>query len=187
MKFISNQNGFTYILALTVIMIMGIMLGMVGQSWKTIKQRELEEELIYRGDQVAEVVYQKLVCKNSNMAQNTVNPFLWTINSPNGTVLDVLVNIGMDERCMNGATRKFRLRPSAIIDPMTGKQWKIEPPVGDITRFAGVRSESTAEPFRKSFKDKYDSQLLDDKKQYSDWVFTWELKKPVPQSQNLKR
>lgn len=184
MKFVSNQNGFTYILALTVIMIMGIMLGMVGQSWKTIKQRELEEEMIYRGDQVAELIYQRHLCMGLTPPQN-----LWTItNSVNGTILDDLV-IGKEENCptKNRIRKKYRLRSSAIIDPMTNKQWQIVKPVGDITRFAGVMSESTDEPFRKSFKDKYDSQLLDEKKQYSDWQFTWELKKSVPQSQNLPR
>ncbi len=84
MKILSNQNGFTYILALTVVMIMGIMLCMVGQSWKSIKQRELEDEVIFRGDQVAELVYQKLLCKNAILTQNTVNQFLWTINIPQG-------------------------------------------------------------------------------------------------------
>ena len=91
MKAIGNQNGFTYILALTVVMIMGIMLGMVGQSWETIKQRELEEELVFRGDQVAEVVYQKMLCNNSKMDPGKVNQSLWPVNSPNGTILDDLV------------------------------------------------------------------------------------------------
>jgi Tfp pilus assembly protein PilE len=181
MKMISNQNGFTYILALTVIMIMGIMLGMVGQSWKTIKQRELEEELIFRGDQVAEIVYQKLLCQNASLAQDKVILFLWTTNSPNGTVLDDLV-IGKEERCTGGITKKFRIRASAILYPMTNKPWKIAKPVGDDTRFAGVMSESLDEPFRKSFEKIYDSKLLDGKKHYSEWVFTWELKQSLPKT-----
>ncbi|MGB9081609.1 MAG: type II secretion system protein [Desulfuromonadaceae bacterium] len=179
MKLISNKNGFTYIFVLTVVMIMGIMLGMVGQSWKTIKQRELEEEMIFRGDQVAELVYQLLLYKNSNLAPNTVNLFLWPINSPKGTILDELVDI-KTETFGNKPPKKFRLRPSAAIDPMTNKQWQIVKPVGDVTRFAGVMSESTDEPFKKSFKNIYDSNLLDEKKQYSDWLFTWELKKSLP-------
>ncbi len=183
MKTLANQNGFTYILALTVLMIMGVMLGMVGQSWKTLKQRDLEDEMIYRGDQVAEIIYQKLLCNNkANLTQNAVIPFLWTINSPNGTVLDDLV-IGKDERCTNNPSQKFRLRKSATIDPLTNKQWQIIKPVGDPTRFAGVMSESTTEPFRKSFKSLYDSALLDDKKQYSDWQFTVELKQIQNQTQ----
>ncbi|MBI5483408.1 MAG: hypothetical protein HY888_02970 [Deltaproteobacteria bacterium] len=166
-------------MALTIVMVMGIMLGMVGQSWKSVKQRELEEEMIFRGDQVAELVYQKLLCKNAILTQNTVNQFLWTVNTPKGTILDDLVS-GRDEACVNGVARKFRLRPSAAIDPLTNSQWQIVKPTGDTTRFAGVVSESSEEPFRKSFQSIYDSKMLDDKKQYSEWTFTWELKKPVP-------
>lgn len=184
MKIIVNQNGFTYILALTIVMIMGIMLGMVGQSWKTIAQRELEEELIYRGDQVAEIIYQELLCKNATPLPSN----LWPIHSPNGTVLDDLV-IGKEERCANGTTRKFRLRASATLDPMTDTPWRMISPLEDPTRFSGVASNSTKEPFRKSFKGIYDSYLLDNLYKYSDWSFTWELKQPQgqrqPQNQNI--
>lgn len=182
MNVITNQNGFTYIFALTVVIIMGIMLGMVGQSWKTVKQRELEEELIYRGDQVAEVINQGYLCKNKNSQQTqiTENLNLWTINSPNGTILDDLV-IGKEERCANGINKKFRLRPSAALDPKTNEQWQIITPVGDATRFSGVASDSMEEPMRKSFREIYDSKLLDDKKHYSEWVFTRELKQTLPQ------
>lgn len=184
MKIVTNQNGFSYILALTVVMIMGIMLGMAGQSWRAVKQRELEDEMIFRGDQIAELVYQRLLCKNAVLSQNSVNSqFLWTTKSPNGTILDDLV-IGKDENCMNGPPRKFRLRASAALDPMTNKPWRLVPPVGDATRLKGVASDSTEEPFRKSFKAIYDSRLLDEKKQYSDWEFTWELKLTSPQNLN---
>lgn len=186
MKIIANQNGFTYILALTIVMIMGIMLGMVGQSWKTIKQRELEEELIFRGDQVAELVYQGSLCKSATPGDQN----MWPVNSPKGTGLDDLVT-GKEERCINGTTRKFRLRASAALDPMTNKPWQIVKPVGDATHFLGVASDSKKEPFRKSFKEIYDTNsiYLDDRATYSDWSFTWELKQPVlqNQTQNLPR
>ena len=186
MRVIRNQDGFTYILALTVVMIMGIMLGMVGQSWKVVKQRELEDEMIFRGDQVAELIYQSLLCNNPGLAQNMVNQFLWPVNSPTGTVLDDLVN-GKEERCANGTIKRFRLRVSASLDPTTNSQWKIASPVGDTTRFSGVVSDSTKEPLRKNFKSLYDSKQLDEKKQYSEWLFTWELKQSLPQNQNLPR
>ena len=175
-KIMANQNGFSYILVLTVVMIMGIMLGLVGQSWKTIKQRELEEEMIFRGDQIAELIYQKTLCTRVT----DINQNLWMINSPNGTVLNDLV-IGKEERCFQAPNKKFRLRPSTIIDPMTNKQWKLESPVGSADRFAGVRSESGSaeKPFRQDFKAMYDSELLNNKDKYSDWAFTWELKKPA--------
>lgn len=175
MKSLSNQNGFSYILVLTVIMIMGITLGMVGQSWKSIAQRELEEEMIYRGDQVAELVYQRSLCMGLKPPLN-----LWVFaDSANGTILNDLV-IGREEGCpVKGGRKKYRLRPSAIIDPMTGKQWKIVTYPGDATRFAGVASESSKEPLRKSFQNIYDSALLNEKNQYSEWAFTWELKIPA--------
>lgn len=180
MKTIANQNGFTYILALTIVMIMGIMLGMVGQSWKTFKQRELEEEMIFRGDQVAELIYQKILCNTNPNTGANINSFLWQNNYPKGTVLDGLVE-GVEDGCFNPPKRrKFRLRASAALDPMTNKQWLIVKPVGDATRFAGVMSGSKEEPLRKSFKEIYDSKLLDDKKQYSDWEFRWELKQFQP-------
>lgn len=172
----ANQNGFSYILVLTVVMIMGIMLGLVGQSWKTIKQRELEEEMIFRGDQIAEVVYQRLKCKNAVLPPKDAN-FYWLITSPNGTILDDLVT-GKDESC-KGTTKKLRIRPSAILDPMTNKKWNIESPVGYADRFAGVKSESTEKPFKQSFKNIYDSEQLDGKQKYSEWLFTWELKNPA--------
>ena len=177
-KIMANQNGFSYIMVLTLVMIMGIMLGLVGQSWKTIKQRELEEEMIFRGDQIAEIVYQRSLC----MGLKDFNQNLWPLsNSPNGTILDDLV-VGKEEGCpTKGGRKKYRIRASAIIDPMTNKQWKLESPVGSADRFAGVRSESgsTEKPFRQDFKAMYDSELLNNKDKYSDWAFTWELKKPA--------
>ena len=184
MKLISNQNGFTYILALTVVIIMGIMLGMVGQSWKTIVQRELEEEMIFRGDQVAEIVYQGSLCKKQIAPlPNMVNQNLWLVNSPSGTALDDLIN-GKEELCSDKTTKKFRLRVSATLDPLTNKQWQIVTPVGDTAHFSGVMSDSMEEPFRKSFKDIYDSNVLDNKPTYSEWQFTKELKQPLSQNQN---
>lgn len=185
MKIITNQNGFTYILALTIVIIMGIMLGMVGQSWQKIKQRELEEEMIFRGDQVAEIIYQGLLCKNAKPEYPAANQLLWPIDSPSGTVLDALVN-GKEDLCTNGTTKKFRLRPSATLDPTSGRQWQIVNPIGDNTRFAGVVSDSSDEPLRQKFSSTYDSQLLDDKKHYNEWQFTWELKKNAPQNQSVK-
>jgi len=51
-----NQSGFTYITALMLVMVIGIMLGMAGQSWKTIMQREREKELLFRGSQIKEAI-----------------------------------------------------------------------------------------------------------------------------------
>lgn len=51
-----NNRGFTLIAALTIIVLMGIALGAVGKSWKTIMKREREKELIFRGNQIKEAL-----------------------------------------------------------------------------------------------------------------------------------
>ena len=179
-----TQRGFTFPMVLSIMVVMGIMLGMVGQSWKTAKQRDYEEELVFRGDQVADLLYQKILCSSpvkGNLTPAQVIPLLWTAASPKGTVLDDLVG-GMEVRCVNGTVKKFRLRPSATVDPFTNKQFLIVNPVGNNNLFSGVSSSAPGIPFKKSFKDIYDSVLLDEKKLYSEWQFTWELKQPIIQT-----
>jgi type II secretory pathway pseudopilin PulG len=187
MKIFTNQNGFTYILALTIVMIMGIMLGMVGQSWQLIKQRELEEELLFRGDQVGEVIYQRLLCKKATLVlpQPADLNLFWPVKSVNGTVLDDLVKNGLIESC-SGVNTLFRLRPSAAIDPFTNNVWDfvtqntplpplVPPPPGSNDRFLGVKSASTSYPIMQNFSSIYAIRDLDRKLSHSDWHFTWRL------------
>src|ERR1035437_4656235 len=51
-----NRNGFTFLTAIFMVMIIGIMLGLTGQSWKTIMKREREKELLFRGSQIKEAI-----------------------------------------------------------------------------------------------------------------------------------
>src|SRR6185369_7194883 len=55
-KTTTNRNGFTFLMAIFMVMIIGIMLGMTGQSWKTIMKREREKELLFRGSQIKEAI-----------------------------------------------------------------------------------------------------------------------------------
>lgn len=175
MKNRPNQHGFTYILAMTMVMIMGIMLGMTGQLWKTIMQREREEELIFRGSQVAGALYQRMACMQANFNPNAPpNVLNQSLPAMTPDVLETLVN--PDTRCFDGKQRKF-LRRSATIDPMTSDKWKLLPSPTDPGRVAGVASNSTKEPFKKGgFPDEL--APLAEQSQYSDWKFTWDLKKP---------
>lgn len=201
---LKNAHGFTYLAVLTIVIIMGIMLAMVGQSWKTITQRELEEELLYRGNQVADVVYQKLLCKNANFSQQTVNQFLWNVKTANGTILDDLVKTGVQENCVNSGQKTFRLRPSAALDPFTNEPWEIVTPAtpvpqiassvqpatestvvlkpvantatsSDTTRFSGVKSRSVLKPFKQKFHPPDEPPLPNQTNHYNEWFFTWEL------------
>lgn len=153
-RMLSNNRGFTMIATLTVVVIIGIMMSMSVQSWKTIKQRDLEEELIFRGDQVAEIVYQRLACKGAKMEPGAVEQFFWPAQSANGTILDDLA-IGKDERCTDGSNRKFRLRRTAIIDPLTNEPWQLLP--AGTNMFSGVASKGKGTPFKKDFRDLYDN------------------------------
>ncbi len=168
MKILTNQNGFTYILALTLVMIMGIMLGMVGQSWKTIKQREQEKELLFRGSQIKEAI------------ENWNNPnYPKPGSKPRHPIMDLkdllqdpysLTKIKflpqnyadvVDEKNQKCAPDCAKLK--IYQDPMTGKEWTIIRGTnvnGVVTvnpasqgGIIGVASKSDENPFRTDFKD----------------------------------
>jgi len=146
MKSKLNQQGFTYILALMIMVIMGIMLGIVGQSWKTILQRDREEELLFRGTQIKQAIE--------------------TWYKKRKTPLRDLKDLVLDPNSLT----KVRYLRRLYTDPMTNKEWTvISDPNKGIT---GVASTSTLKPFKVGgFPD--DLKDLADKKQYSDWRFVY--------------
>jgi type II secretory pathway pseudopilin PulG len=158
-----NDRGFTYLMALMIIMVMGIMLGMVGQSWKTIMQREREQELIFRGTQIMEAIGR------------------WRKPKPGGhvvTPLRDLKDLLQDPRTLT-TTRYLR---RLYTDPMTGKEWKVitDPNLG----ITGVASTSDAKPLKVGgFPEGFES--LEKKEKYSDWLFVYTMldKKPVTNAQ----
>ena len=173
MKIMANQNGFTYILALTIVMIMGIMLGMVGQSWKTIMQREREKELIFRGSQIKEAI------ENWNNPKYTVPGGTPRVPRPLMDLKDLLLDSNsltplrflphsyaakLDDTNPKCAPDCAKIK--VYQDPMTGKEWTIirgivtatptltaGNPVGGMSGIVGVASKSDEVPFRTDFKD----------------------------------
>ncbi len=173
MKYLTNQNGFTYILALTIVMIMGIMLGMVGQSWKTIRQRELEKELLFRGSQIKEAI------------ENWYNPN-YTIPGVPPKLRPQITDL-KDLLLAPSSLTKMRFLPQHYAvevddknpmcapdcaklkiyqDPMTGKEWTIirgiknnttnkfsENPGSQSGAIIGVASKSEGHPLKIYFKD----------------------------------
>jgi hypothetical protein len=155
-----------------MVMIMGIMLGLTGQSWKTIMKREREKELIFRGSQIKEAI------------ENWNNP-TYTVNGAklNGAphqlmdLKDLLKNPytltplqylphhyaqKLDDKNPKCAPDCAQLK--IYQDPMTGKEWTLIRGTvdnnGNITPNAaagiiGVASKSEEEPLRTelSFKD----------------------------------
>ena len=152
-----GNQGFTYIATLMIVMVMGIMLGVVGQSWKTAMLREREEELIFRGTQYKDAITR------------------WNKPRPGqhiATPLRDLKDLLQDPR--SPQTTKYLRK--LYQDPVTGKEWNvIKDPVRGIV---GVASTSDAAPLKKGgFPD--DLKELSDKQKYSEWqfVFTTQVQK----------
>jgi type II secretory pathway pseudopilin PulG len=168
MNIFTNQNGFTYILALTIVMIMGIMLGMAGQSWKTIKQREQEKELLFRGSQIKEAI------ENWNNPNFTVQGGAKRVPRPLMDLKDLLLDTNSLNKIkflpQNYAAKVDDTNPKCAPDcarlkiyqdPMTGKEWTVIRGIvsaipgsqgGTISGIIGVASKSDEVPFRTDFK-----------------------------------
>ncbi len=165
MKIIANQNGFTYILALTIVMIMGIMLGMVGQSWKTIKQREQEKELLFRGSQIKEAI-ENWYNPNYTKQSQVIRPLMDLkdlLQNPNSlSKIRYLPHTYAAEVSENPKCAPDCPKLKINQDPMTGKEWTIFR--GNVARdgnvtpnpsggIVGIASKSDETPFRTDFKD----------------------------------
>lgn len=146
-----GRQGFTYLATLTIVMVMGIMLGVIGQSWKTVMQREREEELIFRGQQIKDAIGRWY---KPRAGQHAATP------------LRDLKDLLEDPRSVS-TTRYLR---RMYLDPMTGKEWKV---IGDPAKgIIGVASTSDAKPFKTGgFPD--DLADLANKQKYSDWLFVY--------------
>ncbi|HEY3308718.1 MAG TPA: type II secretion system protein [Desulfuromonadaceae bacterium] len=151
MKNSLNCKGFTYLTALMLVMVMGIMLGAIGQSWKSIMQREREEELIFRGRQ-----YKAALERWHN--PNTVR------GDHVRTKLNDLKDLLQDPRTLTTVRYLRRL----YTDPLTGKEWHtISDPTWGII---GVASTSEKQPLKiGDFPD--DLKDLSGKQRYNEWLF----------------
>ena len=144
-RILKRRDGFSLLLAMTIIVIMGIVLGLTGQSWRTVMKREREKELLFRGSQIKEAI-------ESWRRQSVTVP----INDLNDLV-----------KFRNPKVRHLR---RLYADPMTGKpNWRLIPDknLGII----GVASTSEEEPLKKSFANISSLSGLTGKKKYSEWEF----------------
>ena len=166
---VMNRNGFTFLTAIFMVMIIGIMLGLTGQSWKTIMKREREKELLFRGSQIKEAI------ENWNNPKYTVpgvaprsrvhplNDLKDLLQDPYTlTPLRYLPHsyaAELDDKNPKCAPDCAKLK--VYQDPMTGKEWTIIRGTvanGVVTLnqtggIVGVASKSEEEPLRTDFKD----------------------------------
>jgi Tfp pilus assembly protein PilE len=167
-----NRNGFTFLTAIFMVMIIGIMLGLTGQSWKMVMKREREKELLFRGSQIKEAI------------ENWYNPRYTVPGVPPRARVHALMDLkdlfqdpysltpvrylphtyaieldGKSEKCAPDCAKLKLLQ-----DPMTGKEWTIIR--GNLTDgnvaastnaqgagIIGIASKSDEEPIRTNFKD----------------------------------
>lgn len=150
-----SAAGFTYIAALVMVVVTGIMLGAIGQSVSAIMQREREKELIFRGLQYRDALER------------------WSKKNPGGVGLQVNTLKDLEDKLVNGGSglkREPFLR-KIYTDPITGNDFVL---IRDATTkvVQGVKSSSNKEPFK---ADNFPEVIKDfkGKKKYSEWEFVY--------------
>jgi type II secretory pathway pseudopilin PulG len=181
----------TYIVVLTMVVIIGISIGAANQEWKTIVKREREKELVFRGMQYKEAI--------ENWYNKDYPPGKGHNPQPLRELKDLLTS--------PDSLQKIHYIRKLYTDPITGKEFVAikgselagliqQPPSvmkpGQIQSTAtnaplpalppaamggivGVRSSSDVEPIRTYFDDiPALKDLFKDKKKYSEWLFMYD-------------
>lgn len=147
---LQNKNGFTYIIVLLAVVLIGISLMVAGKYWSFIDKKDKEEELLFRGEQYLRAIdgYFKGSHGGANLYPKK---------------LDDLIK---DPRSLSPKRYLRKLYK----DPMTGEaDWLpiIEKGSG---RIKGLKSRSEGAPVKEDgFPKRYKS--FKGKTSYSDWLF----------------
>ena len=153
---LKSCSGFTFIAALMIVILMGILLGAVGQSWQMVMKREREAELLFRGGQILDAI----------KGWRNPRPIAGQPNPP-ARPLRELKDLLEDPNSL----QKRRYLRRLYKDPITNKDFDIikgDPTVGVI----GVASSSTEKPLKIDFRNMSGVYKTFDKKdKYSDWKF----------------
>jgi type II secretory pathway pseudopilin PulG len=200
-----SSNGFTYIAALALVVIVGILAAQTATFWKLRMQREKETELIFRGTQIRDAMrryYGMPLTANglvtppgATAPTTTVAPTDIPAGAPQ---LNELKELLQDPKSA-GKSRSLR---KLYLDPMIGKDeplagkgsssaGKGNPMSGDDRWFLernanqkiiGVSSFSDAEPIKQgNFPLDLEPADFEGKKKYSEWKFlVGRYPKPAP-------
>ena len=148
-----RMEGFTFLILLAIVTIMGIGLLEVNEIWATTRKREKEQELLFIGHQFRQAIEQ------------------YYKNSPKGTQVQKYPG-GLEDMLIDPRYPEARRYLRRIYtDPMTGKdEWGLQKyPDGGIY---GVYSLSTDEPAKHDNFDLVDAGFKG-AKQYSSWIFAY--------------
>jgi len=142
----NHQRGAILLSLLVMVVIVGLLAGLAGQSWRSTMQREREAELLWKGLQ-----YRQAIASYHRLGQTFPSDLEELLRDPRAP----------------GVIRHLR---KLYDDPMTGDSWVlIRTPDQKIV---GVRSSSEEEPFR---QDGFPEELegFRGKSTYSEWEFTF--------------
>ncbi|HAN55164.1 MAG TPA: type II secretion system pseudopilin PulG [Betaproteobacteria bacterium] len=147
-----RQRGFTYLILLFIVAIMGVMLAASATVWHTLAQRDKEHELLYAGHAFRRAIG------------------LYYERTPAGSIKQYpkqLSDLLADKRQLVLA----RYLRKIYIDPLTAsKQWGVVPgPDGTIM---GVYSRSEATPIKTGNFEEADTSFAG-KIRYQDWQFIY--------------
>jgi type II secretory pathway pseudopilin PulG len=144
-----HERGFTYIMLLIVMALMGVALAATGALWQTAQRREKERELLFIGGEF----------------RNAIAQFAGRGSSLAGRYPTSLEDLLKDPR--NPMPQRYLRK--IYVDPITGTdQWGlVKGPSGEIY---GVYSLSEAQPLKTSNFDLADRQF-EGARRYADWVF----------------
>lgn len=142
-----SERGSTLLMVLVAMVILGLSMGIAGSTWKTITQREHEEELFFRGDQ-----YRRAIAH---------------FHAAWGVYPKSLEELLEDRRALYVQRHLRRL----YLDPMTGAAFELVRDDSGIIR--GVYSADSGQPFRREgFPPEYDD--FRKATSYRDWKFVFE-------------
>lgn len=151
-----TSRGITFIALITIIAIMGILLGAAGKYWSAVMARENEEELLYRGNQY----------------RTAIERYYTAL--PGRQQFPVSIDDLLKDDRFPVARRHLRHK---YTDPITGEDFEVIVDKLKGNRIVGVRSTSDKKPIRqKNFPEPY--QEFEGKEKYSDWEFKYTT--PVP-------
>lgn len=154
------QSGFSYLLVLMLIALIGMGLAAAGTLWHTESQREREADLLFIGDQYRQAIrsYYELDPAQPRLPQS----------------IDDLLEDNRRPNVVRHLRRAWR-------DPLTGDAFALirEP---DTQGIAGVYSPAPGHPFKNAGFEMKD-EAFKDAKSYAEWRFVIVLPSRPPAAQ----
>lgn len=152
------QRGFTYLMLIFVVAIMGVLLASTALVWHTVAKHEKERELLYAGH-----AFRRAIGQYYEQTPGAAKQYPKTL-------ADLL-----DDRRQAALTRYLR---KIYLDPLTAsRNWGLVPGPNDT--IMGVYSLSREKPLKTGNFDTEDADL-EGKNSYHDWQFSYFPTPPIP-------